>query len=215
MENETGPQHNYFLSHRGHFFTQSSRQRLVTIVFDIIGFTLSVGLVLMGYTYGKEASDRILANSSKATNEISPPIQSLTPTSLPQKTVQEECVNGFQRVSAHTLELCLPDSFVKEGNSNTSARFKSGDEEFVINTGTIEQFPIHMCHLEKNVIVGTDYATRTIFREEMESGCGEIVGFATTMYGTSKGDIQLHLWKESGTYLDEETYGKIESSIKL
>jgi hypothetical protein len=217
MENLSGPQHDYFLWRQGRIFVETARENFATWIFNIIGFTLSVGLVLMGYTYGKAASERILAASSSNSPKVSVtvyPTRPIVPT-RPQEKPNADCPDGNQFISFNSLSLCLPNTFVKQSNSATSERYSRTGEEFVVSVDSPEQFPIHMCHFEQDITVDSNIATRTIFRQETETGCGEMVGFATTIYDTSVGTVQIHLWKEAGMYSEQETYEKIERSIKI
>lgn len=217
MENETGPAHDYFLWRQGRIFAETARKHLVTAVFDVIGFTLSIGLVLMGYTYGKDASQRILTSASSGAPKIKIsiyPTRPVVPTWTSTDTTLD-CPMGLEPIASNLLELCLPPTFIKDSNSNTSEHFRMGEEEFVINAGALEQFSIHLCHLEKEVLVAGNIATRTIFREEIATGCGEMIGFATTVYDGPNGDVQLHLWKNAGIYTSEDAYEKIEQSMRF
>lgn len=214
MENESSPRYTYFAWRNGHLFIQHTKKHLVTFLFDIIGFTISIGLVLMGYTYGKSASNRVaVTTTSKAFQETSsfrPPFPDRE-----QQKKSSDCPEGFQRISFQELQLCLPGTFSLESNSADSQRFRSSDEEFVINFGIPEQFPIELCHLEKEIVVAGRPATRTIFRQETGAGCGDIIGFATNTHDASGADVQLHLWKETSTYDQEQIYEAIERSVQF
>ena len=213
METSTSAEHEYFTWRPRRFTPKTVKHHTLPRVFDVIGFILSIGLVLMGYVYGKNASERIVSSPQVLQISVTP-----TPSSqlmIPQPEQSSDCPSGLVLSSLNSFQFCLPNTFTQESNSNTSVRFRSADEEFVVNNGALEQFPIHICNLEKKVMAGGNFATRTIFREETATGCGEIVGFATTIYETSEGNIQLHLWRGSGTYKSEEGYEKIEQSVRF
>lgn len=201
------------LSNKPVINTQKVKRKLITLAFDTLGFGLSMVLVFMGYSYGKEASDRLLiASQAKDFDKV--PIKIGFPSSTPEATPSSLCPSDFQQFITSSFTICLPSRFSQQNTIENEYHYVSSNEEFTVRVGKSEPIPLDLCNVEKEVSVQTYSATQTVFKNETAGGCGEIYGFTTRIHA-SNGEVQLYLINKGGVYDDAHIFEVIEQSLTV
>lgn len=217
MENQ-GSVHDLFHFQKGRFIPFQAKRHLMSLFFDAIGFSLSLLLVFMGYSYGKKAShtttltkvepQQIALLDFSTNGEIVPTI------ALP--TTESRCGPSLVFYETSDFSVCIPSSLREVSEPrDTSHHFLAQEEELIIEPNSAREWPIHLCNFNADTTVSSYPAVRTTFRKETGAGCDEIVGFATKIDSSTAAPFYIGLTKNSGYFTNSEVFEKIEQSLVL
>ena len=129
---------------------------------------------------------------------------------------QAGCPAGHLLFTSQTFTVCYPERLSPMGGiAGEQYVFSSDDERLVIEPAFTSSWPIHVCNFERAVTIGDYQATRTIFRNELSGGCGDIVGFGTTIDTGAASPWYIGLYRENGSYGHEDEFAGIEQTLAI
>lgn len=218
----SNPSDSSFQWRNGQFVSNSRAPKIIAKFIDIVGFVISLGLVFLGYSYGKSVLNHRTAytpqdySQTKFDFSLSTPTPSFAQASLVDTPIPGQCPDTYKIVTTAAYSTCIPDEFSESVNVADKQGFTNNDgtEELVIYHSS-PLFPLHVCNFEQQTTWENFNATRILFHEQTGAGCGALTGFALRVVTDRDGTYTIHLVKHRGVFENEQEFNDITQSFKL
>ncbi|MBI4130688.1 hypothetical protein HY468_05195 [Candidatus Roizmanbacteria bacterium] len=178
----------------------------------LIGCLISIISIGFGYFLGRYHQQRL--PQATIPPAISPTQQTVTPPVTPIEDVQGACDNGFKRFENKDFSICYPEELARLTQATISAQlFATDEEELTIAESSDKKWGLHICNLSQGTSVAGFPARRTIFKEQLGSGCGRPVGYATQIDLGKPHPFLIEYRKKRGVFTEASGFEAIERSL--